>query len=232
MFNIDIQNKTYEKIKVLQNIKLDIKENEFISIIGPSGCGKSTLLNILASLDEDYIGNIQMTFDNISFMFQDDRLLPWLSIKDNLLLISKNKDLDEINRVLKLVGLENILEEFPKSLSGGMKRRVALVRAFINKPQLILLDEPFTSLDFPTSQELKFEFLKLCKEFNPIVILVTHDLSEAILFSNRIFFLSKNPAKLILEFNNTNNQSFEIKKIDEIKNDIFEKYPNILKGKI
>lgn len=232
MLDIYIQNKTYNKNLVIEGIELEIKDGEFISILGPSGCGKSTFLNILANLDDDFKGHIEMPFDNISFMFQDDRLLPWLSIKENLLLVSKNKDLNEIKRVLKLIGLENILDEFPKSLSGGMKRRVALARAFINKPQLILLDEPFTSLDFPTSQELKYEFIKLCKEFNPIVILVSHDLSEAILFSNRIFFLSKNPAKVILEFDNPNNQSFEMKQIDKIKNEILEKYPNILKGKI
>ena len=232
MLDIYIQNKIYNKNKILEDIELQIRDNEFISIIGPSGCGKSTFLNILAQLDSDFKGNIKMPFENISFMFQDDRLLPWLSIKDNLLLISKEKNLEEINRVLKLVGLENILDEFPKSLSGGMKRRVALVRAFINKPELILLDEPFSSLDFPTSEELKHEFIKLCREFKPIVVLVTHDLSEAVLFSNRIFFLSKNPAKVVLEFNNPNNQCFEIKQIDKIKNDILEKYPNILKGKI
>lgn len=232
MFDIYIQNKTYNKNLVLEDIKLEIKDGEFITILGPSGCGKSTFLNILANLDDDFKGSIEMPFDNISFMFQDDRLLPWLSIKENLLLVSKNKDLNEIKRVLKLIGLENILDEFPKNLSGGMKRRIALVRAFINKPQLILLDEPFISLDFPTSQELKYEFIKLCKEFNPVVILVTHDLSEAILFSNRIFFLSKNPAKVILEFDNVNNQSFVMKGIDKIKNEILEKYPDILKGKI
>ena len=232
MLDIYIQNKTYNKNLVLEDIELEIKDSEFISVLGPSGCGKSTFLNILANLDDDFKGHIEMPFENISFMFQDDRLLPWLSIKENLLLVSKKKDLNEIKRVLKLIGLENILDEFPKSLSGGMKRRIALSRAFINKPQLILLDEPFTSLDFPTSQELKYEFIKLCKEFKPLVILVTHDLSEAILFSNRIFFLSKKPSTVILEFNNTNNQSFEMKQIDKIKNEILEKYPNILKGKI
>ena len=232
MLDIYIQNKTYNKNLVLEDIELEIKDSEFISVLGPSGCGKSTFLNILANLDDDFKGHIEMPFENISFMFQDDRLLPWLSIKENLLLVSKKKDLNEIKRVLKLIGLENILDEFPKSLSGGMKRRIALARAFINKPQLILLDEPFTSLDFPTSQELKYEFIKLCKEFKPLVILVTHDLSEAILFSNRVFFLSKKPSTVILEFNNTNNQSFEMKQIDKIKNEILEKYPNILKGKI
>lgn len=232
MVDIQIQSKSFGKSKILEDIKIQIKEKEFISIIGPSGCGKSTFLNLLSNLDKDFKGSIKISFEDISFMFQDDRLLPWLSIKENLLLVSKTKDLEDIKRILNLVGLEDVLESYPKALSGGMKRRVALVRAFINKPKLILLDEPFSSLDFPTSQDLKFEFLKLCKEFNPIVVLVTHDLSEAILFSNRIFFFSKNPARVVYEFENPNAQSFDTRKIDEIKNSLLEKYPNILKGKI
>lgn len=232
MIDIQIQSKYFNKKKILENIEFHIEDKEFISIIGPSGCGKSTFLNILANLEKDFQGGIDIPFDEVSFMFQDDRLLPWLSVKDNLLLISQNKDLEEIKRVLQLVDLEGVLELFPKALSGGMKRRVALVRAFINRPKLILLDEPFISLDFPTSQELKYEFLKLCGEFNPIVVLVTHDISEAILFSNRIFFLSKSPSTIVLEYKNPNNQSFDMKKIDEIKNNLLEKYPNILKGEL
>lgn len=232
MIDIQIQSKYFNKKKILENIEFQIENKEFISIIGPSGCGKSTFLNILASLETQFQGSIEIPFEEISFMFQDDRLLPWLSVKENLLLISQNKDLEEIKRVLKLINLEGVLELYPKALSGGMKRRVSLVRAFINRPKLILLDEPFISLDFPTSQELKFEFLKLCKEFNPIVVLVTHDISEAILFSNRIFFLSKSPSTIVLEYKNLNNQSFDMKKIDEIKNNLLERYPNILKGEL
>jgi len=232
MIDINIQNKSFNEVKVLEDIEFKIKEQEFISIVGPSGCGKSTFLNLLANLETDYKGDISMPYKNISFMFQDDRLLPWLSIKDNLLLVSKSKDLDEINDILKLVALEDVLDKFPKALSGGMKRRVALARAFINQPEVIFLDEPFISLDFPTSQELKKEFLKLCNKFNPIVVLVTHDISEAILFSNRILFLSSKPAKIVLEFENPNNQSFDIKNIDQIKNNLLEKYPNILKGEL
>lgn len=232
MIDINICSKNYEDKTILKDINISIQNEEFISIIGPSGCGKSTLLNIISKLDVEYEGNISIESDDISFVFQDDRLLPWLSIKDNLLLVSKTKNLQEIIELLKLVGLEDLIDDYPKVLSGGMKRRIAFVRAFINQPKVILLDEPFTSLDFPTSQELKEEFLKLCKKFNPIVILVTHDISEAILFSNRIFFLSKNPAKVILEFKNPHDQTFDLKRIDEIKNELFDLYPNILKGEI
>ena len=181
-------------------------------------------------MDKDFIGSINGDLSNISFMFQDHRLLPWLSVKENLLLISKDKNLDEIKRLLKLVGLEECLDVYPNKLSGGMARRVAIVRTFLNKPKLILLDEPFTSLDYPTAMELKKEFIKFCSDYKPTVILVTHDISEAILLSNRILFLGKNPTKEIFQYQNKNNQEFNQKQIDEIKNEILEHYPKILEG--
>ena len=229
---IDIKEKKFNKKTILENINISVEKSEFLSIIGPSGCGKSTLLNIVAQIDEKYLGHIKDKFSNVSFMFQDHRLLPWMTVKENLLLVSKTKDLEEIKQLVKLVGLDSILDEYPNKLSGGMARRVSLVRAFINKPDLILLDEPFISLDYPPSISLKKDFLNFCKEFNPTVILVTHDISEAIHLSNRILFLSRNPAKVIYEFTNTNNQEFNLKKIDEIKNEILENYPQILEGKI
>ena len=131
---------------------------------------------------------------------------------------------------MNIVGLNDILDIYPKNLSGGMARRVSFVRAFINKPKVIFLDEPFISLDYPTATSLKKDFLNLCKKFNTTVILVTHDLSEAIYLSNRILFFSKNPANQILEYKNLNNQEFNLKKIDEIKNEILEKHPHILEG--
>lgn len=230
MINIDIKEKKFKKESILEDIKISLEDSEFLSIIGPSGCGKTTLLNIIANLDKEYDGFIDGDFSNIAFMFQDHRLLPWLSVKENLLLVSIDKNLDEINRLIKLVGLGDILDEYPNKLSGGMARRVSIIRAFINKPKLILLDEPFISLDYPTASALKKDFLNFCKEFNPTVILVTHDISEAIYLSNRILFFSKNPAKIIYEFENPNNQEYNLKKIDEIKNQLLEKYPRILEG--
>lgn len=230
MINIKIDEKKFNGNIIIKNLNINVNKAEFLSIIGPSGCGKTTLLNIVASLDKDFIGSINGDLSNISFMFQDHRLLPWLSVKENLLLISKDKNLDEIKRLLKLVGLEECLNVYPNKLSGGMARRVAIVRTFLNKPKLILLDEPFTSLDYPTAMELKKEFIKFCSEYKPTVILVTHDISEAILLSNRILFLGKNPTKEIFQYQNKNNQEFNQKQIDEIKNEILEHYPKILEG--
>jgi ABC-type nitrate/sulfonate/bicarbonate transport system ATPase subunit len=165
-------------------------------------------------------------------MFQDHRLLPWLSVKENLLLVSKTKDEKEIIDLLETINLVHILDEYPKNLSGGMARRVALVRSFINKPKLIVLDEPFISLDYPTSMGLKKELLTFYNKFKPTIILVTHDLGEAILLSNRVLFFSKNPAKVLLDFENLDYQLFDQMKNDEIKNKILTKYPKILEGVI
>ncbi len=230
MLNICVDEKLFSKKVVLKNINIAINEGEFLSIIGPSGCGKTTLLNIIANLEEDYKGSLKGDFSNISFMFQDDRLLPWLTVKENLLLVSKTKNVSEIDDLISMIGLENILNLYPNRLSGGMKRRVALLRAFVNRPKIILLDEPFISLDFPTSMALKKEFLAFYKKFKPTVILVTHDLSEAVHLSNRMIFLSANPTKKILDFENNNNQESNLKKIDEIKNHILETFPKILEG--
>ena len=230
MIKINIKNKSFNNIKILENIDISVEEGEFLSIIGPSGCGKTTLLNIVSGLDKNFLGKVNISSSNIGFVFQDHRLLPWLTVKENLLIVSKNKDLNEIKELLNLVALDDILEMYPKDLSGGMARRVSFVRAFINKPKVIFLDEPFISLDYPTATSLKKDFLNLCKKFNTTVILVTHDLSEAIYLSNRILFFSKNPASIIYEYQNINNQEFNLKKIDEIKNEILENYPHILEG--
>jgi sulfonate transport system ATP-binding protein len=230
MIKINIKEKSFKGIKILENIDISLKEAEFLSIIGPSGCGKTTFLNIVSSLDKDFKGNVNINSSNIGFVFQDARLIPWLTIKENLLIVSKDKDIKQIDELLKLVNLENILDLYPKDLSGGMARRVSFVRAFINKPKLIFLDEPFISLDYPTATALKKDFLELCKRFNTTIILVTHDLSEAIYLSNRIIFFSKNPATVIFEYKNSNNQEFKAKKIDELKNELLETHPHILEG--
>ena len=230
MIKIDIKNKSFNNIRILENIDISVEEGEFLSIIGPSGCGKTTLLNIVSGLDKNFLGKVNISSSNIGFVFQDHRLIPWLTIKENLLIVSKNKNIKEIKEHLELVALDDILEMYPKDLSGGMARRVSLVRAFINKPKVIFLDEPFISLDYPTATLLKKDFLNLCKKFNTTVILVTHDLGEAIYLSNRILFFSKNPAFILYEYTNSNNQEYDLKKIDEFKNRILDTYPHILEG--
>ena len=154
--NIEIKNKSFPlKIKntkrqnlIFKNIVLKIKKGEFISIFGPSGCGKTTLLNMISGLDKNFEGSIDAE-KNVSYMFQSPRLFPWLTAIDNIKFpIRKNSNSDKIaNGLIKKVGLEKFKNQYPDKLSGGMQRRIALARAFASNPSVLLLDEPFISLD-------------------------------------------------------------------------------------
>ena len=234
MFKINIEKKEFNNNIILQNLNFEINNKEFISIIGPSGCGKSTILKILSNLDEDYKGIVKYkngnTINNIGFIFQDSRLLPWLSVIDNILLVTKGEKKNEIIFLLKELGLEDYVHSYIKVLSGGMKRRVSILRAFINKPEVLFLDEPFVSLDYPNAQNLRKLILKFYKEYSPIIILVTHNLQEALSLSNRIIFLSEKPTNIIYEY--INHRTFYEKINDLKKEEIFRKYPNILSGKL
>ncbi len=237
MLDININSKKYQDNKIIENLKLEIKNSEFISIIGPSGCGKTTLLNIISNTDTDYLGSI--SFDNkkiinsnIGVMFQDSRLIPWLTIFENIMLVSNTKDEEWIIQSLYEVGLENYMDSYAKELSGGMQRRAALVRAFINKPDILLLDEPFISLDYPTAQALRSDFVEFYKKFKPTVVFITHDLKEAVSLSQRIIFLDSKPMKIVLDYENKNDFSSNLEnlEIEKIKEKILQKYPSILSG--
>lgn len=236
MLNIKIENKFFNEKKILDKLEIQIDKAEFISIIGPSGCGKTTLLKIIAGLEDNFQGEVKYKeskskrIENLGYIFQDARLLPWLSVKENIMLVSKTKDEKEIERFLIEVGLKDYINSYIKELSGGMKRRVSIVRAFINKPKVLLLDEAFISLDYPTAQNLRKLIYKLYEESLPIVIFVTHDLNEALCLSNRILFLSSSPSSIIYEYKNK--ATFDESIISTNKESILNKYPNILSGTI
>lgn len=239
MLNIDVTSKFYNDKEILKNLHINIHEGDFISFVGPSGCGKTTLLGLVSRLDEDYSGKI--TLDNqaidfeIGYMFQDSRLLPWLTVRQNLLLVLKDKSKEHlVEELLKEVELEEYMNSYIKELSGGMQRRVALCRAFINQSKIILLDEPFVSLDFPSAQELRALFMKFYKNYRPIVILVTHNLTEAISMSNKILFFGSKPTKVVLTYNNEKDFSSNLydEEIQNIKKEILSKYPSILSGDV
>jgi len=239
MLSININSKKYQENKIIDNFKLEINKSEFISIIGPSGCGKTSLLNIVSNIDDDYLGSILVDKENISksnigVMFQDSRIIPWLSVFENIMLVSISKNEEEIKNALIEVGLKDYINSYAKELSGGMQRRVALVRAFINKPEVLLLDEPFISLDHPTAQSLRSDFMRFYEKYKPTVILVTHDLKEAITLSKRIIFLESKPMKVILDFENKKDFSSNLDslEIEQIKENILSKYPKILSGDI
>ncbi len=200
--NVSKSFKTKNKTtNVIDNISFDINKGDFIAIVGTSGCGKTTLLNIISDLDKSYYGNIKYNFNkyDIAYMMQDAALFPWLTIKDNAKLITKIKKInndDYINILIKRYDLEEFINVYPSSLSGGMKQRVSLIRTIASKPVLLLLDEPFAQLDYQTRLKISNDVFDLSKENNITVIMITHDISEAISLADKVIVLSKRPSRI------------------------------------
>ena len=208
--NVDLiyQSIKYET-KALNNVNLRIKEHEFISIVGPSGCGKTTILSLISGLIKPTSGNIKVfnktpsPKENISgYMFQRDNLLPWRNIENNIcfgLELKHQKTKDKKAYALNLAkkyGLGEFLKKHPNELSGGMRQRVALIRTLALKPALLLLDEPFSALDYQNRLQLCDDVFDIIKKENKTAILVTHDLIEAITMSDRIVVLSSRPGTI------------------------------------
>ena len=186
----------------LDDISFNIKDKEYISIVGSSGCGKSTLLSILANLEEKSSGEIKFNVDNpkIGYMLQQDALLEWKTVLENCLLgLEITKKLNKTSKenvlsLLKKYGLKDFINSYPNSLSGGMRQRVALIRTLAINPDILLLDEPFSSLDYQTRLNLSNDLYNIIKNEHKTAIMVTHDIAEAISMSDRIILLSKRPA--------------------------------------
>ncbi len=208
--------KTFEsegnKILALDNINFSVEDNDFICIVGPSGCGKSTLLRIIVGLEKPTSGEVffkgeEIAPDNpkVSMVFQNFALFPWLTVKENIELVlestKKEKDAGGIAcKYIKAVGLDGFEKVYPRELSGGMKQRVGFARALAVEPVLLCMDEPFSSLDALTSQNLKDELLILWADINmppDAVIMVTHNVEEAVYLANRIIVLSPRPGKIV-----------------------------------
>lgn len=207
---INVERKVYAASDqaVLGNIRVSIGAGQFVALVGPSGTGKTTLLNMVAGLESSDPGNIRIdgveasgieTNRKIGYIFQQPRLMPWMTVMDNLRLTSPNASTQDIQQMLHKVGLEGKGGEYPRTLSGGMQKRVSIARAFLNQPELLLLDEPFVSLDQPTAEHLRGMLERLWLAYRPTVLFVTHDLNEAIQLADRVLFLSKAPGSLILD---------------------------------
>ena len=183
---------------VVQDLALDVPESGFVALFGPSGCGKTTILNMLAGLDKDFDGEIDRRDDEVAYVFQEPRLLPWLTVEDNLKLVLDDKD--DINPLIDLwlgeMGLSDVRNVFANRLSLGMARRVALARAFVTRPRVLLMDEPFVSLDEPTADRLQQLLLDTLAVHPAAVIFVTHSLREAITLADEIVFLTKSPTSV------------------------------------
>lgn len=191
---------------VLQDLRATIGDGEIAALFGPSGAGKTTLLRMIAGLDSRFDGSIAGGAHDggagtIGMVFQEPRLLPWLSVRDNITLVLAEPEGEPawIDELLAAVHLSDRADALPGELSGGMQRRVALARAFAVQPQLLLLDEPFVSLDPPTADELRSFLLHLWSRLHPTVVLVSHDIEDAIALADRLLFLSRAPARVLTE---------------------------------
>ena len=190
--------------QALDGLNLDIKDGEFLCLVGPSGSGKTTLLRILAGLDSDFSGKLRLpTGLRAAIVFQEPRLMPWSTALHNLLLVAPAGDADARRRALELLRELDVVtfaDAFPGQISGGMQRRVALARALLVSPDLMLMDEPFVSVDKPTAEHLRALVVRLWRDRRITILFVTHDLSEAMALGTRLVFLTKAPGRVLLDW--------------------------------
>lgn len=222
------------KRQVLNNLSFDIKNGEFISVLGRSGCGKTTLANILAGYLNTERGKVLINNSEIRktgksriLVNQENDLFEWMTVWENMKIVSS--DNAAIAKYLKLVGLDRFMHDFPKNLSGGMKKRMSLARALVVNPNLLILDEPFSSLDYHTKEELHLELDKIFSFTKKSIFLVTHDIDEAIFLSDRIIVLGGSPASIVcdLKINFSHPRKLSIKKTKKfrsLKNSIKKSY--------
>ena len=190
-------NKSFGDNKVLVNLNLNFEKNKITVVTGPSGCGKTTLLNIISGIEKPDSGEVILKDHSISFIFQEDRLIPDLTVYKNIEFVLKStltplESKPIIEKYLKLVKLMEAKDKYPEQLSGGMKRRVAVARAFAYRSDLLIMDEPFKGLDDKLKKEIVDEFLRIYNQDKRTVILVTHDMDEAVFLGDTIIDLNCN----------------------------------------
>ena len=220
-----------DELLVIDNISFDVFKNDVIALIGPSGCGKSSILNIISNLDKNYKGKIIKEQNiKIAYMFQEDTLFDWLTIYENAtfnLKLTKqltNENINYVNNLLKKYKLYEFKNKYPNELSGGMKQRLSLIRTLSLKPDILLLDEPFSALDYQTKLKILCDVYKIIKEENITAIIVTHDIEEAISLCNKIIVLTNRPTKIKnIHIIKTNKNPIEIRDTKE-----FSYYHNLI----
>lgn len=197
-----------QEVTALSNVQLDIEPGAFISLIGPSGCGKSTLLMLIAGLQQSDSGTLLLDGEQITkpsfergLVFQDPTLFPWLNVYDNIAFALKVRKIyhqkkNDITDLIRIIGLEGFEKSYPHQLSGGMRQRVSLARALVGHPKVLLLDEPFGALDAFTRMNMQDELLRIWKENNMTMIMVTHDVDEAIYLSDRVVAMTPRPGRV------------------------------------
>lgn len=196
-----------QKVDVLKDINLEVQEGEFIAIVGHSGCGKSTLLKIIAGLEKNDTSLVTVDGKEVNgpgmdrgMIFQEHRLFPWMSIEKNVQLGLKGLSREEKTKLsgqyLELVKLSEFKKAYPSQLSGGMSQRAAIARSLVSQPEVLLLDEPFGALDALTKIELQEELLKIRERFHNTMLMVTHDIEEAVYLADRIVVMSARPGRI------------------------------------
>lgn len=206
---VDAVDKEYAKgFFALKNLSFKIKSSNFVSIVGPFGCGKTTILNLLGGITENYFGTITIGGKNpieakknrkIGYVFQQPTLLPWRNVARNIALPQElvgTKDEGRINKLLRLVNLENVALKMPSDLSGGMKQLVSIARSLILDPDVLLLDEPFSSIDEINRTKLHLKLLDIHRKTHKTTLLVTHSLAEAVFLSDQVIVLTRRPARV------------------------------------
>lgn len=197
----------------LRGMSFDIRQREFVSIIGPSGCGKSTTLRLIAGLDFPTVGSVRVDGEDvrgpsarIGFMLQKDLLLPWRTVLENITIglemqgVSRRDRVEQARALIRKYGLDGFEAAYPRQLSGGMRQRVALARTLAINPRILLLDEPLAALDFQTKLKMEEELVRILQEEEKTVMLITHDISEAVSVSDRILVCSGRPGRIKAEF--------------------------------
>lgn len=193
--------KCFDNICVLKDFSMEVNAKEIVCIIGPSGCGKTTLLNIIAGLNRPSRGEVINNSSNISYVFQEDRLLPWKNVFENISIVNKKSSRQKCLDLINQVGLRGFAGYYPQELSGGMRQRCSIARAFNFEADLLLMDEPFKSLDYNLRIDMISYLLNLWESTKKSIIFVTHEIDEALLLGDNIFLLSKVPTRVIRKFN-------------------------------
>ncbi|MBJ2345327.1 MULTISPECIES: ABC transporter ATP-binding protein [Pseudomonas] len=197
LLDIHVARKSFATTTVLNDIHLQLQPRETVSLLGPSGCGKSTLLRIVAGLEKDFEGQLLSHTEQLAFVFQEPRLMPWLTVQQNIGFSDDDRyDKAWVAQLIEEVGLSDFADALPKALSGGMAQRVAIARGLYSRPRVLLLDEPFSAVDAFTRMKLQDLLLQLAERHAIALLLVTHDVDEALYLSDRVLVMDNRPSRI------------------------------------